>query len=302
MAPASGVTRQPDRATTDRPASRAIAALSRNRAATLGAVIVVAVTLVAAVAPVLAPYEPSEQNLYERLKPPMWTGESGRTYVLGSDHLGRDLLSRLIFGARVSLLVGVAGALLSGLVGLVLGGVAGYQGGRTDELIMGLVDVQLAFPSILLALAVVAVLGPGLTNVILVFTFTTWVQYARTLRGSILSIRERPFVLASQALGIGRFTIFYRHVLPNALVPLIVIASFQMATLITQEAALSFLGVGVPSSTPSWGNMMADGREYLQGAWWLSTLPGMALMLVVLGINFLGDGLRNAIDPLLRNS
>lgn len=286
----------------DRVSGKALRKLSRNPAAAVGGLIVVAVAVVAAVAPVLAPSDPTEQNLYERLKPPMWTGPSGRTYVLGSDHLGRDLLSRIIFGTRVSLLVGLVGALLSGIVGVILGGVAGYQGGRADEVIMGVADVQLAFPSILLTLAVVAVLGPGLTNVILVFAFTTWVQYARTLRGSILSIREQPFVLASQALGVGRFTTFYRHVLPNALVPLIVIASFQMATLITQEAALSFLGVGVPSTTPSWGNMMADGREYLQTAWWLSTLPGIALMLVVLGINFVGDGLRTAIDPLLRSS
>jgi len=281
--------------------AKAIRAFAKNKAATVGGVILLSLVLSALFAPVLAPYDPTEQNLYQRLKPPMWVGEGGKRYILGSDHLGRDQLSRLIFGARVSLLVGVAAASLSGLMGILLGGVAGYLGGRTDELVMGVADVQLAFPSVLLALVAVAILGPGLLNVIIVFSATSWVPYARTLRASILSVREQPYVLASQALGCNRLKTFRAHILPNAVIPLIVIASFQMATLITQEAALSFLGVGVPPTVPSWGNMMADGREYLQGAWWLSTLPGLTLMTVVLGINFLGDGLRNAIDPLMRS-
>jgi peptide/nickel transport system permease protein len=276
-------------------------AFTRNKAAALGGLIFLAFILAAPFAPTLAPYDPTEQNLYERLKPPMWVGESKKMYILGSDHLGRDQLSRLIFGTRVSLLVGVVATALSGLVGVLFGGLGGYLGGRTDEWIMGLADIQLAFPSILLALIAVAILGAGLLNVILVFSVTSWVPYARTLRASILSVREQTYVLASEALGSRRFKIFSAHILPNAVLPLIVIASFQMATLITQEAALSFLGVGVPPSVPSWGNMMADGREYLQSAWWLSTLPGLALMVVVLGINFLGDGLRNAIDPLMRS-
>jgi peptide/nickel transport system permease protein len=281
--------------------AKASRAFRRNKAASAGGAILLALVLCALFAPLLAPCDPSEQNLYERLKPPLWAGEARKTYILGSDHLGRDQLSRLIFGARVSLLVGLSAATLSGFLGMLFGGLAGYLGGRTDEAIMGLADIQLAFPSILLALVAVAILGPGLLNVIIVFSATSWVPYARTLRASILSVREQPYVLASQALGCNRLKILWAHVLPNAVIPLIVIASFQMATLITQEAALSFLGVGVPPSIPSWGNMMADGREYLQGAWWLSTLPGIALMAVVLGINFLGDGLRSAIDPLMRS-
>lgn len=293
----------PVAASSDSPGTLAkgLDAFTRNKAATVGGVILLALILAALFAPVLAPNDPTEQNLYERLKPPMWSSVAGKTYILGSDHLGRDQLSRLIFGARVSLLVGVAATIFSGLVGILFGGLAGYLGGRTDEWVMGLADIQLAFPSILLALIAVAILGPGLLNVILVFSVTSWVPYARTLRASILSVREQTYVLASEALGSHRLKIFSAHILPNAVMPLIVIASFQMATLITQEAALSFLGVGVPPSVPSWGNMMADGREYLQGAWWLSTLPGLALMIVVLGINFLGDGLRNAIDPLMRS-
>jgi peptide/nickel transport system permease protein len=230
-----------------------------------------------------------------------WTGEDGQTFLLGSDHLGRDILSRLIYGARVSLLVGAAAAIFSAVIGMLLGGLAGYIGGRTDEVIMGLADLQMAFPSILLALVAVAILGQGLRNVIIVFAITGWVQYARTLRADILSIKEREYIMATKVVGGSGTRTLFRHILPNALAPLIVIASFQMASMITQEAALSFLGVGVPVTIPTWGNMLAAGREYLYNAWWIATLPGLALMSVVLGINFLGDALRDAIDPLIRN-
>jgi peptide/nickel transport system permease protein len=278
----------------------AVRALFRNRMAAIGAFLLVVWILIALLAPVIAPYEANEQDLYARLKP-MFYSEEGKTYLLGSDHLGRDILTRLVYGARVSLLVGVSAAIFSGLLGLILGGLAGYLGGRLDEGIMGLADLQMAFPSILLALVAVAVLGQGLRNVIIVFAITGWVQYARTLRAEILSIKEREYITATKVVGGSGSRTLFRHILPNAIAPLIVIGSFQMASMITAEAALSFLGVGVPTSIPTWGNMLADGREYLYNAWWISTLPGLALMSVVLGINFLGDALRDAIDPLMRN-
>lgn len=281
--------------------SKTARTLFRNRAAAIGCGILLLLVLVSALAPVLAPYDPTEQNLYDRLKPPMSIGRDHRSYLLGADSLGRDALSRLIYGARVSLLVGLCSTFFAGVLGVMLGGLAGVVGGRTDEAIMGLADVQMAFPAILLALMVVGMLGPGLTNVIIVFSITSWVQYARTLRASILSLKEREYVLACQVLGQSRLTTFFRHILPNAVVPLIVLGSFQMGAMITQEAALSFLGVGVPPAIPTWGNMMAEGREFLQSAWWLSTVPGLALLVVVCGINFLGDGLRDALDPLLRS-
>jgi peptide/nickel transport system permease protein len=280
---------------------KGLRAFYRNPMAAVGTVLLVGWLLVALFAPVLAPYEPNEQDLYLRLKPMFWTSEDGRTFLLGSDHLGRDILSRLIYGARVSLLVGAAAAVFSAAIGMFLGGLAGYVGGRTDEVIMGLADLQMAFPSILLALVAVAILGQGLRNVIIVFAITGWVQYARTLRADILSIKEREYITATKVVGGGGARTLFRHILPNALAPLIVIASFQMASMITQEAALSFLGVGVPVTIATWGNMLAAGREYLYNAWWIATLPGLALMSVVLGINFLGDALRDAIDPLMRN-
>lgn len=279
---------------------KSLRALYRNRMAAIGTFLLVTWILIALFAPLIAPYEPNEQDLYARLKP-MFYSEEGTTYILGSDHLGRDILTRLVYGARVSLLVGFSAAIFSGLIGLLLGGVAGFLGGRLDEGIMGLADLQMAFPSILLALVAVAILGQGLRNVIIVFAITGWVQYARTLRAEIMSIKEREYITATKVVGGSGSRTLFRHILPNAFAPLIVIGSFQMASMITAEAALSFLGVGVPTSIPTWGNMLADGREYLYNAWWISTLPGLALMSVVLGINFLGDALRDAIDPLMQN-
>jgi peptide/nickel transport system permease protein len=282
-------------------AAKAIRAFYRNRMAAVGTVLLVAWILIAIFAPLLAPYDPNEQDLYQRLEPMGSRAEGGKTFVLGSDHLGRDILSRLLYGARVSLLVGASAAFIAAFIGMLLGGLAGYLGGRFDDTIMGLADLQMAFPAILLALVAVAVLGQGLRNVIIVFAVTGWVQYARTLRADILTIKEHEYILATRVVGGSHSRTLFRHILPNALAPLIVIASFMMAAMITQEAALSFLGVGVPATIPTWGNMLADGREYLYEAWWISTLPGLCLMSVVLAINFLGDALRDALDPLMRN-
>lgn len=276
--------------------------LMGNRAAKTGLIIVGVWTLVAVLAPFIAPVDPNSQNLYNRLKKPMSRAVKGDTdfiFLLGSDSLGRDLLSRLIHGAKVSLFVGLASALGSLVIGCLIGALAGYTGGRTDEFLMALCDLQMAFPAILMALAIMAVLGSGVVNLVIVFTVTGWVQYARTLRAEILHIKEQDFVKASRALGAYPASIIMRHILPNAFSAILVLFSFQVAQMITMEAALSFLGVGVPATVPSWGRILADGREFVYSAMWLSLLPGLCLMSLVAGIYFLGDALRDALDPLL---
>jgi peptide/nickel transport system permease protein len=276
--------------------------LMGNKAAKLGLVIVAVWTLVAVLAPLIAPLDPNSQNLYNRLQKPLGRAVKGNTdfiFLLGSDSLGRDLLSRLIYGARVSLFVGLASALGSLAIGCVIGALAGYIGGRTDECLMALCDLQMAFPAILMALAIMAVLGSGVVNLVIVFTVTGWVQYARTLRAEILHIKEQDFVKAARALGAYPVSIIVQHILPNAFSAILVLFSFQVAQMITMEAALSFLGVGIPPTIPSWGRILSDGREFIYSALWLSLLPGLCLMSLVAGIYFLGDALRDALDPML---
>ena len=239
--------------------------------------------------------------LERRLLPPAWQVRGNWAFPLGSDHLGRDILSRLIYGARISLLVGVTAVAISGLLGVALGLLAGYRGGRLDRLVMRLVDVQLAFPFILLAITVVAVLGAGLRNVIVVLGVAGWMVYARVVRGEVLAVKEKEFVAAARALGAPEHTIIPRHLLPNVMTPVIIVGTFAVATNIITEASLSFLGLGVEPSIPTWGTMLADGRAYIGRAWWLTTLPGLAILLTVLAINVLGDWLRDRFDPRLRN-
>jgi peptide/nickel transport system permease protein len=221
----------------------------------------------------------------------------GGLHLLGTDQLGRDVLSRLIYGSRISLLVGSVSVVLGGLVGLLLGLAAGYFGNWFDSVVMRVVDIQMAFPYVLLALVIVALVGTSLLNLIMIFTVTEWYVYARVVRATTLSLRQREFVSAAIALGDSHIRILLRHILPNVVSPLTVIASFEMAKIISTEAALGFLGLGVPPPTPSWGSMLADGREYLRDAWWVSVFAGIALMLTVLAINFLGDAARDALDP-----
>ena len=268
-----------------------------HRVATLGAIVVLIACLCAIFAPLISPYDPLEQNLAFRLKPPGWTGSDGRMHLLGTDQLGRDVLSRIIFGSRVSLIVGTASVLLGGILGLILGMTSGYFGGWADDVIMRIVDIQLSFPFIILALCIIAILGASLLNLIIVLAVTGWVIYARVVRSSVLSVKEMDFVQAARAIGTSNFKIILKHILPNVLAPFFVIASFQVARMIIIEASLGFLGLGVPPPIPTWGNMLSDGREYLQEAWWIGTFPGIAIVLVVLGINLLGDGLRDALDP-----
>ena len=251
-------------------------------------------------APQIAPWDPGRQMLVKRLRPPAWQARGLREHPLGTDHLGRDILSRILYGGRISLGVGLSAVTLSCLIGVTLGLLAGFHGGRTDAFIMRVVDVFLAIPYILLAMGVVFALGPSLLNVILVMAVTRWVQFARIVRADVLSIREREFVSGARARGNRSMRLLLRHVLPNALTPIIVVATLELAFMIIYESALSFLGLGVQPPTPTWGWMLSDGRNYVATAWWLATFPGLAIMLTVLAVNLLGDWLRDTLDPRLK--
>lgn len=275
--------------------------LTRRRTALFGLVVVLVTMVMAVAAPLISPFDPFEQDLGDlRLKAPGHRDAEGRLHPLGTDHLGRDLLARVVYGARPALLVGFAAVAISGLIGMAAGLVAGYFGGRLDDVLMRLADIQLAFPFILLAIAVIGVLGPSLTTIIVVIGVSSWVVYARIVRGAVLTLREREFVQAALALGGGDGRVLLRHILPNALTPWLVVATLDMARVIVIESALSFLGLGVQPPTPTWGGMLADGRVYISTAWWLATFPGLAILLTVLGINLFGDGLRDTLDPRLR--
>lgn len=274
--------------------------LRRARLALTGAFILVLVVVMALSADILAPQDPGEVNLLDRLKPPGYVDDSGRVHYLGTDPLGRDLFSRLVYGSRVSLLVGFTAVLIGGTLGLLLGLVSGYYGGWVDDAIMRLADIQLAFPSILLYIVVLAVIGPGLVNVIAILGFTGWVVYGRVARGQVFSVREQEFVTAARSIGCRDWRILTRHVLPNIFGALIVVGSFAVASNIIAEASLSFLGLGVPPAVPTWGIMLSEGKEYLRDAWWPVTFPGLAIALTVLSINSLGDWLRDYLDPQMK--
>jgi len=268
--------------------------LLKNFAFTSGLVLTVLLVLAALSAPLLAPYDPNVQDTMRRLEAP------SNDHLLGLDDLGRDVLSRVIFGARVSLRVGFSVVLLAALTGVTLGAISGYFGGAIDVLVMRLCDILLAFPGILLAIALVAVLGPSLNNVILALAIIGWVGYARLVRGQVLKVREMEYVTAARALGARSPRVIILHVLPNVINPIIVMATLGLAGVILSEAALSFLGLGVQPPTPSWGAMLTAGRRYLGLANHLAIFPGAAIMLAVMGLNFLGDGLIDALDPKYR--
>jgi peptide/nickel transport system permease protein len=271
--------------------------IGRHRRTLLGAALVVTVIVSAIGAGWLAPRDPLAQEILARLQPPGWSDGDGWTAWLGTDHVGRDILSRLLYGGRISLLISLTSVAGSLAIGLVLGLVAGFYGGSLETLIMRLTDLQLAFPFILLALAIVALLGPSLVNIVVVFTVTSWPIYARVVRGSVLALKQQDFVTAARALGRAEWGILARHVAPNTVAPLTVIAFFEIARMIITEAALGFLGLGVQPPTATWGNMLADGRDYIRDAWWLSAFPGLAIMVMAAGVNLLGDGLRDILDP-----
>lgn len=281
--------------------SRILARLFRSKAAVVSVAILLLVLLAAVAAPWVAPNDPFAIKLIQRLKPPGYTSSAGITSWLGTDSLGRDVFSRLIYGARVSLSVGLAAVVISGTVGLLVGLLSGYFGGWVDDVFMRICDIQLSFPTILLALTIMAVLGTGLDKLILVLGLTGWVQYGRIVRSQVLTIKTDEFVLAARATGERQWRILFQHILPNVWSPVIVIASFTVASNIVAEASLSFLGVGVPPSVPSWGTMLADGRQYVGVADWLTLPAGVAISLTVLSINILGDWLRDYLDPRLKN-
>jgi peptide/nickel transport system permease protein len=285
-------------------AAQARASLVRARWPLVAIGFLLLLVLCALTANLLAPADPNRQNLILRLQPPMTevqiAGEPFR-FVLGSDGLGRDVLSRLIYGSRVSLMVGLAAVLLGGLTGVAMGVMGGYFGGFLDDVIMRLADVQLAFPFILLAIMVLVILGPGLMNLVIVLAIGQWVVYARIARGETIAQKRRDYVESARAIGVQDGRILARAILPNILAPLVVIASFNVAAVILSEAALSFLGLGVPPDVPTWGGMLAESRDQLLGGyWWLAVFPGVAIMLTVLSLNILGDWLRDFLDPRLR--
>jgi peptide/nickel transport system permease protein len=282
---------------------RAFQSLVTSRWALVGMLILLIVTFVAIFGPWLSPFDPNRQNIMMRLLEPGQAGAGDLTYWLGSDQLGRDVLSRLLYGARVSLLVGVAAILVGGTLGTIAGLVSGYYGGWIDDVIMRLGDIQLAFPFILLAIMFLVVLGPGLVNIILVLGIGQWITYARIVRAQTLSLREKEYVEAARAMGDSTFSILFRTILPNIIAPLTVIASFNVAGVILSEAALSFLGLGVPPDVPTWGSMLSESRDHLlSNKWWMAVFPGLAIVFTVLAFNIIGDWLRDFLDPRLKEN
>jgi peptide/nickel transport system permease protein len=255
----------------------------------------------AALAPYVAPHDPLKGSLAKRLKPPVWQEGGSSTHLLGTDKLGRDILSRLIHGARVSLTVSAIAIFVGGIVGTALGLISGYFGGRTDALLMRLVDISLSLPTILLALVLVAAVGPSFGTVIIVLVVLLWARYARLVRGETLTIKERDFVARGRVAGASHTRIMVHYIFPNVINSLVVLATLQVGYVILLESALSFLGAGLPRPLPAWGLMVADGRELIVTAWWVSMFPGLAIMLTVLSLNLLGDWLRDHFDPKLRN-
>jgi peptide/nickel transport system permease protein len=271
----------------------------RGGIAGLGVVILVIVVAAGLFAPWIAPHGYDDQDLVFALQPPVWAG-GGWSNALGTDPLGRDVLSRIMYGARTSLLLGLAAVLIASVVGVALGLVSGYVGGRVDAVIMSVVEVQLSLPYLLFAIAFMALLQPSIGNLVVVLVLRSWVVYAQLVRVAVLSMKEREFVTVATALGASDARILLRHITPNIVAPALVVSTFQLAELIIVESSLSFLGLGVQPPVPSWGSMLSQGREYISSAWWLVTFPGLAIIVSVLGANLFGDAVRDLMDPRLR--
>ncbi len=275
---------------------------SRNKGAVLGLAVFFIVLFVAIFAPFVAPHSASEQLRDKLLMPPVWMTGGDWSYILGTDAVGRDILSRLIYGARFSLFIGLVVVTLSVVSGVLIGMIAGYFRGRVDIAIMRLMDIILAFPSLLLALVLVAVLGPGLLNAMIAISLVNQPHFVRLARASVMTEREKDYVVASKVAGAGTLRIMFLTILPNCLGPLIVQATLAFSAAILDAAALGFLGMGAQPPTPEWGTMLAEAREFIQRAWWVVTFPGLAILVTVLAINLMGDGLRDALDPKLKRS
>jgi peptide/nickel transport system permease protein len=273
---------------------RTIRRLLRNPRIVWGGLVILALVFGALFAPALSSKDPLKQNLLSRLKPP--EGFSG-SYLLGADSLGRDIFSRILYGARISLIVGFLTVLISGALGVILGLFAGYYRGKMDSLLSRAADIQLSIPAIIMAIVLLAMVGPSVFNIIMVMAISRWMLYFRLVRGIVLSLMTSPMLDAARVIGVSRTRIFYKHLLGNLWTPVIVVSTQQMAQTILLEATLSFLGVGIPPSVPSWGMMVSQGRNYIETAWWVITFPGVAIFVTTLAINFVGDGLRDHLDP-----
>ncbi len=273
--------------------------LVRRSNGAIGLAIVLTMIAMAVLAPILSPFDPNAQNLMARLRPPVFSGGTWG-HILGTDQLGRDILSRVMYGAQTSLFIGFVTASIAGILGTTVGLVAGFSEGIVRTALMRLVDIFLAIPYILFAVVVVGALGAGITNLILVLALTRWVQFARIVYGQALSVREKEYVEAARVRGNSYLRILVAHVLPNVATPIVVVMTLEVAFMIIMESALTFLGLGVAPDTPTWGWMLAEGKDYMTLAWWLTVVPGLAIMLTVLGINLLGDALRDTLDPRLK--
>lgn len=267
---------------------------ARNKGAVVGLAITLTMALLSILAPVLSPHDPINSNLADALRPPC------REYWLGTDNLGRDVLTRILYGGRISLTVGLVVQGISVTIGTLVGLFSGFAGGRVDDFLNGLINAIYAFPSLLFAIAVLAVLGPGLYNIFVALGLVGWATVARLVRGEVLSLKNREFVESARAAGASNLRLLFRHILPNCFGPVIVVGTLGVATAILSESTLSFLGLGTQPPTPSWGSMLSRGREYVWSAPWLTIFPGLAILLTILGLNLLGDGLRDVLDPRLR--
>lgn len=280
---------------------KVVRSLFKNKLAVFGVLILITMVVAALAAPFVTDHDPEAGRIVDNKQPPAWSAEGTSEYLLGTDALGRDIFTRVLYGARISLIVGISAVLLAGVIGISLGLLSGYYGGRLDDVIMRFADIQLAVPFILLAIAILTALGQGLDKIIITLGLSGWVTYGRVVRGQVLSWREKEFVEAARAIGARNVSIMFKHILPNVFASIIVIGSFAVANTILAEASLSFLGLGVPPDVPTWGGMVAAGREQIiTGEWWIYTFPGVAIMLTVLGINVVGDWLRDYLDPRLQ--
>lgn len=274
--------------------------LIRCRTAFLGAIIVLSFILVAIFAPFIAPHDPLKASIVSRLRPPFWMERGSITYLLGADEIGRDILSRIIYGARVSILVGLVTVAISGFLGTLLGSFAGYFRGRFDAILSRFADLLLSFPYLIFAIFLMSIIGPGFFNLIVILCFKSWVNFFRLSRGEMISEKTKEYVEAAQALGESDVKIIFKEILPNIIHSLLVLATLRVGFFIILEASLSFLGLGIQPPTPAWGSMINSGRAYMLSAWWVSTIPGIALLILVLSINLLGEGLRDILDPRLK--
>ncbi|MFD0681173.1 MULTISPECIES: ABC transporter permease [unclassified Paenibacillus] len=273
--------------------------LVQSKTGAVGMVVLFVIAIIAVAAPVLALHDPAQTNVARKLLPPAWAARGLAEYPFGTDNLGRDIWSRLIYGSRVSLIVGFCSVVVSGIIGIVLGLISGYYGRWVDSLIMRIVDALLAIPTILFMMLFMFVLGPGIGTLIFVIGVTSWVSYARMVRSEVLAVRERDFVRSARAVGAGDFRIIFVHVLPNVISSFIVISTLSVGRVIIAEASLSFLGLGIQSPDVSWGGMLSDGRQYLATSWWVATFPGVVITITVLAVIFVGDWLRDWLDPKL---